>query len=255
MAINIGDNFSYQGKKYLDDRQSFKTLSELQNYNNVPEGFIAYCEENKKRYEYKDGAWAEYVVASSGGSSGGGTISEDVATKAYVDGLIESHTHEEYDIKFDDVRVGTATNEGLTALDFYANGEKVKSVQFSGGGGSGGGSPYISTELSENVLVQIGQNLELTIDYYAPSGGKGTLKVFINNVDSLTTSVVDGTNTISMSSDKLNKGTNQVVVYAIDRAGMMSNSLTFYVRYGSTDFTSDFDSSTPYDYGLSLIHI
>ena len=252
MAINIGDNFSYQGKKYLDDRQSFKTLSELQNYNNVPEGFIAYCEENKKRYEYKDGAWAEYVVASSGGSSGGGTISEDVATKAYVDGLIESHIHEEYDIKFDDVRVGTATNEGLTALDFYANGEKVKSVQFSGGGGSGGGSPYISTELSENVLVQIGQNLELTIDYYAPSGGKGTLKVFINNVDSLTTSVVDGTNTISMSSDKLNKGTNQVVVYAIDRAGMMSNSLTFYVRYGSTDFTSDFDSSTPYDYGSTI---
>lgn len=252
MAINIGDNFSYQGKKYLDDRQSFKTLSELQNYNNVPEGFIAYCEENKKRYEYKNGAWAEYVVASSGGSSGGGTISEDVATKAYVDGLIESHTHEEYDIKFDDVRVGTATTEGLTALDFYANGAKVKSVQFSGGGGSGGGSPYISTELSENVLVQIGQDFELTIDYYAPSGGKGTLKVFINNVDSLTTSVVDGTNTITMSSDKLNKGTNQVVVYAIDRAGMMSNSLTFYVRYGSTDFTSDFDSSTPYDYGSTI---
>ena len=252
MAINIGDNFSYQGKKYLDDRQSFKTLSELQNYNNVPEGFIAYCEENKKRYEYKNGAWAEYVVASSGGSSGGGTINEDVATKEYVDELIESHTHEEYDIKFDDVRVGTATNEGLTALDFYANGEKVKSVQFSGGGGSGGGSPYISTELSENVLVQIGQDLELTIDYYAPSGGKGTLKVFINNVDSLTTSVVDGTNTITTSSDKLNKGTNQVVVYAIDRAGMMSNSLTFYVRYGSTDFTSDFDSSTPYDYGSTI---
>ena len=41
MAINIGDNFSYQGKKYLDDRQSFKTLNELENYKNVPEGFIA----------------------------------------------------------------------------------------------------------------------------------------------------------------------------------------------------------------------
>ena len=252
MAINIGDNFSYQGKKYLDDRQSFKTLSELQNYKNVPEGFIAYCEENGKRYEYKNNAWAEYVVASSGGSSGGGTISEDVATKEYVDGLIESHTHEEYDIKFDDVQVGPETNEGRTALDFYANGEKVKSVYFTGGGGSGGGSPYISTELSENVLVQVGENLELTIDYYAPSGGKGTLKVFINNVDSMTTSVEDGTNTITISPDKLTKGTNQVVVYAIDRAGMMSNSLTFYVRYGSTDFTSDFDSSTPYDYGSTI---
>jgi hypothetical protein len=55
MAINVGDNFSYQGKKYLDNRQSFKTLSELQAYNNVPEGFIAYCEEDKKRYEYVGG--------------------------------------------------------------------------------------------------------------------------------------------------------------------------------------------------------
>ena len=249
MAINIGDNFSYQGKKYLDDRQSFKTLNELQNYKNVPEGFIAYCEENEKRYEYKNGAWSEYVVASSGG---GGSIGEDVATKEYVDGLIESHTHEEYDVKFDDVQVGPETNEERTALDFYANGEKVKTVYFTGGGGSGGGSPYISTELSENVLVQTGENLELTIDYYAPSGGKGTLKVFINNVDSMTTSVEDGTNTITISPDKLAKGTNQVVVYAIDRAGMMSNSLTFYVRYGSTDFTSDFDSSTPYDYGSTI---
>ena len=249
MAINIGDNFSYQGKKYLDDRQSFKTLNELQNYKNVPEGFIAYCEENEKRYEYKNGTWSEYVVASSGG---GGSISEDVATKEYVDGLIESHTHEEYDIKFDDVQVGPETNEERTALDFYANGEKVKTVYFTGGGGSGGGSPYISTELSENVLVQTGENLELTIDYYAPSGGKGTLKVFINNVDSMTTSVEDGTNTVTISPDKLTKGTNQVVVYAIDRAGMMSNSLTFYVRYGSTDFTSDFDSSTPYDYGSTI---
>ena len=249
MAINIGDNFSYQGKKYLDDRQSFKTLNELQNYKNVPEGFMAYCEENEKRYEYKNGTWSEYVVASSGG---GGSISEDVATKEYVDGLIESHTHEEYDIKFDDVQVGPETNEERTALDFYANGEKVKTVYFTGGGGSGGGSPYISTELSENVLVQTGENLELTIDYYAPSGGKGTLKVFINNVDSMTTSVEDGTNTVTISPDKLTKGTNQVVVYAIDRAGMMSNSLTFYVRYGSTDFTSDFDSSTPYDYGSTI---
>ena len=78
-------------------------------------------------------------------------VSEDVATKEYVNELIETHTHEEYDIKFDDVQIGTATSEGLTALDFYANGEKVRTVQFSGGGGSGGGSPFISTELSENV--------------------------------------------------------------------------------------------------------
>ena len=67
MAINVGDIFSYQGKKYLDNRQSFNTLTELQAYSNVPESFIAYCEEDKKRYEYIDGSWREYVIDSSGG--------------------------------------------------------------------------------------------------------------------------------------------------------------------------------------------
>ena len=47
MSINTGDNFRYQGKKYLDDRQSFRTLNELMAYTNVPPGFIAYCEEDR----------------------------------------------------------------------------------------------------------------------------------------------------------------------------------------------------------------
>lgn len=32
-----------------------------------------------------------------------------------------------------------------------------------------------------------------------------------------------------------------MVVYVLDRRGVMSNSLTFYVRYGFTEITSTFD--------------
>ena len=301
MAINVGDNFNYQGKKYLDNRQSFKTLSELQAYTNVPEGFIAYCEEDKKRYEYVDGVWTEYVVASSGTE-----VNPDCATKAYVDDLIESHTHDEYltehqdishlatkeeipsieglatetyvreqianaslgggeggsidtsnfatkdelNTKFDDVSVNEEeTTDAQTALDFFANGEKVKTVYFSGGGGGSAAAAYISTTLPEEAMVETGYDFDILLDFYSPNPGKGTLKVFVNDVDALSTPILQGETTTTLSHEKLTKGTNKIVVYVLDRIGTMSNSLTFYVRYGSTELVGEFDSSLSYDYG------
>ena len=62
MSLNIGDNFSYLGKKFLDDRQSFDTLINMRNCTDVPEGFITYCKENKKRYEFKNNVWIEIIL-------------------------------------------------------------------------------------------------------------------------------------------------------------------------------------------------
>ena len=263
MAINVGDNFSYQGKKYLDSRQSFETLQELQSYTEVPEGFIAYCEENKKRYEFIDGVWTEYIVSAE--------VEDDpnIATKTYVDELIESHTHEEYltehqDIshlatktelnnKLDDVEINEEeTTDSQTALDFFANGDKVKTVYIAKGGGSGSASAYISTTLPEEAMVETGFDFDILIDFYSPNPGKGTLKVFVNDVDVLSTAIIQGETTTTLTHDKLTKGTNKIVVYVLDRIGTMSNSLTFYVRYGSTELTGEFDSSMAYDYGANI---
>ena len=70
MSINIADNFKYLGKKYLDSRQLFSTLLEMKNCNNVPAGFVTFCKEDGKRYEYLEnesidditGKWREYKV-------------------------------------------------------------------------------------------------------------------------------------------------------------------------------------------------
>ena len=239
MAINVGDNFSYQGKKYLDNRQSFKTLSELQAYSNVPEGFIAYCEEDKKRYEYIDGSWREYVIDSSGGG-------ETIDTSNFA-------TKDELNTKFDDVSVNEEeTTDAQTALDFFANGEKVKTVYFSGGGGGSAAAAYISTTLPEEAMVETGYDFDILLDFYSPNPGKGTLKVFVNDVDALSTPIMQGESTTTLSYEKLTKGTNKIVVYVLDRIGTMSNSLTFYVRYGSTELVGEFDSSLSYDYGANI---
>ena len=257
MSINIGDNFSYLGKKFLDDREHFKTVAEMKACNNVPNGFITYCDETNSRYEYHSdnqndttlGKWRiftsapdinldEYITQDELYDALGGMDLSEYAKLADLEGL------------FDDVAVNEQeTTESQTAIDFYSNGEVIKTIYFSGGSGTSSTSAYISTTLSENVMVGTGENFDLILDFASPNLGKGTLKVFINDVDALTTSIMQGESTIPVSGDLFSKGQNKVVVYVLDRVGVMSNSLTFYVRYGSLEITSDFDAYSSYDYG------
>lgn len=70
MAINIGSNFKYLGKNFLDSRESFSTLEEMKKCIQVPDGFITYCQEDGKRYEFNSsntineqtGKWTEFFI-------------------------------------------------------------------------------------------------------------------------------------------------------------------------------------------------
>ncbi len=158
---------------------------------------------------------------------------------------------EQLDKKFDDVVLNEQeTTDMQIALDFLSNGEVIKTVYFQASSGGGGvASAYISTTLAENVLVGVGEDFSLLLDFVSPNLGRGTLRVFINDVDVMSTSIGQGESTTVISEKLLAKGTNRVVIYVLDRVGQMSNSLTFYVRYGSTELTSDFDVYSAYDYG------
>lgn len=56
MALLIGDNFSYNGKKPNFERDSFETLAALKAVAeaNIDNGHIAYCVETKKHYIFND---------------------------------------------------------------------------------------------------------------------------------------------------------------------------------------------------------
>ena len=56
MGIIIGDNFNYQGKKFLDYRQQFLTLKDMREYpeTSIPDGIITFCKQNKKHYFYDE---------------------------------------------------------------------------------------------------------------------------------------------------------------------------------------------------------
>ena len=174
--------------------------------------------------------------------------------RVQLEGGMSNEEKEQLAQKFDNVEVNTTeSNDEQTALDFYANGKLIKTIYFTGGSGSGGStSAYISSTTSENLMVNVGENFDLSIDFNSPNLGRGTLRVSINDIDVMSTSIMQGESTITISSEYLIKGTNRMTVYALDRVGQMSNTLTFYVRYGSTELTSDFNPYTSYDYGSSV---
>lgn len=86
MSTQISDNFKLRTEMYLDDRNSFKTILDMKNFNieEIPDGFITYCEEDLKHYKitklgaYDDytGYWSQLSSGSSGG--GGGDVDESL---------------------------------------------------------------------------------------------------------------------------------------------------------------------------------
>ena len=314
MSLNIGDNFSYLGKKFLDNRQSFDTLESMNACSDVPIGFITFCKENNKRYEYVESGWVEYKSSITDEEAeklnaaylhsqtehiqnsdlegfateefvinkieevdlSGYVSKEELNNKGYLTSIPEEYVTDtelnnkgyltehqdlsDYALKseiptdyLDDVEVNEAeTNENQTALDFYSNGEVVKTVYFSGGGGGTDAPPYISTIISENNILGVGETFNLQLDFSSTVTGRGTAKVFINDVESVSVSIPQGESVIPIEEKYFTKGINRVTVYVIDRTGTMSNSLTFYVRYGSLEIASDFDAYTAYDYGAVI---
>ena len=136
MAIQIADNFTYQGKKPLDARIVFNTLADMVATSSdiLYDGCLAYVKGNKKYYTYDSsndvdetlGKWREletgtsdeYIPKSQKGANGG--VAElDANGKIPVSQIPNG---------FDNVDYGTAggvveTASGYTATSFTKTGE------------------------------------------------------------------------------------------------------------------------------------
>lgn len=136
MALLIGDNFNYQGKKPNFERDSFDTISAMKAYpeTSIDEGHISYCKEDGKNYQYKSsneidattGKWREF------------TVNPNNSDVYIVDYLSETE--------------GTVTSEQYTELvDAVTNG---KVITF---------PTILGTFLVINSLISVG-DIELTAD-------------------------------------------------------------------------------------------
>ena len=177
---------------------------------------------------------------------------ESLINRARINDAIVFASNEYEDI-FDEDNLYIRTNwrDGDLISDSKMNKIEEAIYELSGRetGGGGATAPYISTTLPENNILGLGDIFKLHLDFSSPAMGRGKLKVFINDIESMNVTIQQGENLIDILDTLFSKGNNRVTIYVIDRTGTMSNSLTFYVRYGSLEITSDFDAYTSYDYG------
>lgn len=130
--------------------------------------------------------------------------------------------------------------------------EALSVISHKAGSGGGVSSVYISSDDPEVLVVNEGNDLVMTLNFISPNPGKGTLNVAVNNVVAYTTSIAQGGASVTIPERIFSKGSNTMSIYAIDRAGGLSNTIMFEVRYGSLEFKSDFDSQVSYDAGSAI---
>ena len=175
----------------------------------------------------------------------------EYVTKTDINNLhpVVKSTDELYALNTKNISDGTLAfvTEDKTYFSYTAK-DGWEELKAQGEGGTGVVSAFLSSPDSENITVQTGSDLTLNLDFYSPNIGRGTLKVLVNDVDVMSATISQGESANVISRDYLSKGTNEVSVYVIDRTGVLTNVLVFYVRYGSTEITTTFDPYSAYDY-------
>ena len=241
MAIRIIDTLATQNDNSFpvalanDLKGGVHSVANLEGRDNIPnerleEGMLCYVQDEKAMYQYVDSTWRKFET----GGSGGGIYS-------VVDLEARDNIPEE------------ELKEGMLC---YVQSEKatyqyIESAwqKFETGGGTGGGVAYLSSDESEVLVVNEGNNLTIKLNFSSPNLGNGIVNVAVNNVTVYTTSIAQGGANITIPERVFSKGSQSMSVYVIDRAGSFSNTIIFEVRYGSLELKSTFDSTTSYDVG------
>ena len=127
--------------------------------------------------------------------------------------------------------------------------ERISYLEENGGGG--GGSPIVPTITSTftDCAIEKGQDVTIPIFFSSPSGGNGTAYVLVNNMEVDYISVKQGNNNLKIEGKHLTQTDNLIAIYVKDRAGIVSNQLSWNVIAGGITLTTTFDYEV--DYGIT----
>lgn len=98
MALLIGDNFNYQGKKPNFERDSFDTYASMKTYpeTSINEGHLSYCEEDGEYYIFKSSNTVDDITGKWRKFTTGGNVDYDIATPE-SDGLMSKEDKQKLD--------------------------------------------------------------------------------------------------------------------------------------------------------------
>lgn len=116
-----------------------------------------------------------------------------------------------------------------------------------GGGGTGGGGTVMPTITTTDELSQVvpkGQEITLNVFFSSPNLGQGSLVLLVNNKEVNSFTIKQGSNSINIGA--LKDLRNKIVIYAKDRANLVSNEITYNIINGGVSLTLDFDYYADY---------
>ena len=116
-----------------------------------------------------------------------------------------------------------------------------------GGSGGGGGNVNVATLKSSFTggNYAYGSPIDIRYRFASPVSGDGTLHVMVDSVETVTETVPQGTNRVTLND--LNKGNHTITMYVVDASETFTDTLSFSVRVGTLDITSTFDDSTDFN--------
>lgn len=122
-----------------------------------------------------------------------------------------------------------------------------------GGGGGSAVMPTLTSTIADGSQIKLntGDKLDIPIIFSSANMGNGTCYILIDNVEINTQTIKQGSNTINIGSMTELKST--LSIYAKDRAGLVSNTLSWTVINGGIELDVRFDSTADYTIGTEII--
>ena len=126
--------------------------------------------------------------------------------------------------------------------------EDIEYLKANGGGGGGSVVPTIKSDFTD-CAIDKGTDVVIPIFFTSPNMGDATAYITVNNVQVDTAAVKQGANNIRVKAKYLINTDNVVGIYVKDRAGMVTNRLTWTIIAGGIEISSTFDYEV--DYGIT----
>ncbi len=132
--------------------------------------------------------------------------------------------------------------------DMTAAKEDIEYLKVNGGGGGGSAVPTIKSDFTD-CAIDKGTDVIIPIFFSSPNMGDGTAYILVNNIQVDSTGIKQGNNNIRVKAQYLINTDNKVAIYAKDRAGIVTNQLSWTIIAGGIELTSTFDYEI--DYGIT----
>ena len=147
----------------------------------------------------------------------------------------------------DDVKNLTTRVDALET-DMSKAKEDIAYLLENGGGGGGSVVPTIKSDFTD-CAIDKGTDVVIPIFFTSPNMGDATAYITVNNIQVDTAAVKQGANNIRVKAKHLINTDNVVGIYVKDRAGLVTNRLTWTIIAGGIEISSTFDYEV--DYGIT----